>query len=85
MRRRVQATQALILCLTAAVVAVPLGFVPAAVYIANQRTPFGGGTHDPVVFPWRVALGAGVVVPLLAAVLGWAITRNPRAVDLRDD
>ncbi len=61
--RRTSGRKALFLTLLGAALAVPVGFLPVAVFIA------AGDADLPLVFPWRVVVLLVAAVPLLAAVL----------------
>ena len=63
--RRVSALKALLLAGVGGLLAVPAGFVPVAVIIAEQGP-------DPIDFPWLVALGCVVAVPLLVGAFSLA-------------
>ena len=85
LRRARRAWEALFTSGIACVLAVPLGFLPAAVVIANRTSGYGPTGHDPIVFPWRVGLTLGVALPLVAAGLFWVVTRPQRIVLVRED
>ena len=61
--RRASGHKALLLTVLGAVLAVPVGFLPVAVFIAASDSGL------PLVFPWRVVLLLLVAVPLSAAIL----------------
>ena len=84
LRRSRRAWEALFTSGIACVLAVPLGFLPAAVVIANRYRD-DGQTHEPIVFPWRVGLTLGIALPLLAAAVFWLVTRPQRIVLVRED
>lgn len=83
LRRRVRAWEALLTAGIAGVLAVPLGFVPAAVAIRANRGESAG--RDVIVFPWTMALVVAVAVPLVAAAVAYASGRSPRGAAVRND
>lgn len=55
--------QAFLVAGLGALLAVPVGFVPAAVFLLTD------GAYRPTVFPWRVVLALVVAVPLVVALI----------------
>jgi putative ABC transport system permease protein len=76
--RRVSAQKAVLLTAIGGVLAVPTGFMPVAVVMAQTG-------DDPIRFPWLVALGCVVAVPLLvgaATFAGSAVAQRLRPVHM---
>lgn len=63
--RTVSALKAVLLAALGGIVAIPTGFLPVAAILGAA---FPNGT---IGFPWVVALGCAVVVPVLVGVLTW--------------
>lgn len=71
-RRRMRAWEAGLLAVLGMALAIPIGFLPGAAIVSVQ------GSGDPIVFPWLVALGLVVLIPLASAAVGWVSARTPR-------
>jgi putative ABC transport system permease protein len=74
--RRVSAQKAVLLTAIGGVLALPTGFLPVAVVL-------GQVDDDPIRFPWLVALGCVLVVPLLVGAVtlfGSAVAQRVRPV-----
>ncbi len=63
--RRLAGARAWWMSVLGGALAVPVGFVPTWVVIANQQN------HDPIRFPWLAAGLLVLAVPLVAAVVAW--------------
>jgi putative ABC transport system permease protein len=70
--RKIVAATAALLGGMAALLAVPAGFLPAAVVQSASQT------GRPVVFPWTTAAIVVLVVPALAALVAALVSRTPR-------
>ena len=66
-----------------AVLGVTLGAMAGAVFVVQHNRSNGGRTD--LRFPWSTALGLGLALPIVAAVVFWLATWPRRAVLLRDD
>jgi putative ABC transport system permease protein len=76
--RRVSALKAVLLAGIGGVLAVPTGFLPVAVVLAQVN-------DDPLRFPWLVALGCVVLVPVavgLAALAGSTLAQRVKPVHM---
>jgi putative ABC transport system permease protein len=71
-RRRVVGANALLLAALAGLLAVPAGFVPAAVIQLARAAPY------PVVLPWESWLVVGIASPLLTGGLAALCSRPPK-------
>ena len=75
-RRRLAGAGAWLLALVAGLLAVPAGWLPAATLQSAQQRGY------PIVPPWGAIATAVVVVPLLAGLLAFAASREPKAARL---
>jgi uncharacterized membrane protein YozB (DUF420 family) len=71
-RRRFAGATAGLLTLIAAVVAIPAGFLPAAIYQAWKPDRY------PVVVPWNAITVVLVGLPLVAGFAAAIVSRKPR-------
>jgi hypothetical protein len=75
-RRTVVGATAFLVAAMAAILAIPAGFLPVAVVQAARRASY------PVVVPWTTMAVVLGMVPLIAAGLAAAASRQPKTVDL---
>jgi putative ABC transport system permease protein len=75
-RRIVVGATAFLVAAMAAILAIPAGFLPVAVVQAARRASY------PVVVPWTTMAVVLGMVPLIAAGLAAAASRQPKPVDL---
>ena len=83
LRRSLRAWEALMTSGIGAVLGVILGSVAGAVFAVQHNRSNGSGTI--LRFPWSTALGLGIGLPIVAAIVFWLATWPRRAVLLRDD
>jgi putative ABC transport system permease protein len=83
LRRRIRAAEAGTLTAIGALLGLPLGAISGAIIAANSVDGgIGGPEFASLRFPWAVALGVCVALPLAAAGVTWLCTRTPRQVSL---
>lgn len=83
LRRSLRAWEALMTSGIGAVLGVTLGAMAGAVFVVQHNRSNGGRTD--LRFPWSTALGLGLALPIVAAIVFWLATWPRRAVLLRDD
>lgn len=83
LRRRVRAYEALGTAGIACVLAVPLGFVPAAIAIRAERREFDSLRR--IGIPWTMIVIIVIGVPVLGAIVAYATGRNHRSLLVRND
>ncbi|MFL5797544.1 MAG: FtsX-like permease family protein [Actinomycetota bacterium] len=72
-RRRIVGANALVLAGLAGLLAIPAGFVPAAVIQLVRAAPY------PIVVPWETCFAVGVATPLLTGTLAALCSRQPKS------
>src|SRR5204862_7266571 len=72
-RRKVVGANALLLAALAGLLAIPAGFVPAAVIQLARAAPY------PVVVPWEAWLAVGLATPLITGALAALCSRQPKS------
>jgi putative ABC transport system permease protein len=83
LRRRIRAAEAGTLTAIGALLGLPLGTIAGAIIAANAVNYDGNGPQFAYLrFPWAVAFGVCVALPLAAAGVTWLCTRTPRQVSL---
>ena len=83
LRRSLRAWEALMTSGIGSMLGVVLGSVAGTVYAVQHHRSSGAGTD--LRFPWPTALGLGVGLPVVAAIVFWLATWPRRSVLLRDD
>ena len=83
LRRSLRAWEALMTSGIGAVIGVLLGAAAGAVFAVQRNRHNGNGTD--LRFPWSAAVGLGIGLPIVAAIIFWLATWPRRAVLLRDD
>ncbi|HEU4354361.1 MAG TPA: FtsX-like permease family protein, partial [Actinomycetota bacterium] len=75
-RRAVAGTRALVTAALAGLLAVPAGFLPAAVFRIAQERGY------PIVVPWTTVGLVLIATPILAGVCTALVSRQPKAAEL---